>query len=341
MADTWKWDLGVSCLSEYDPDGFLGFQVDVYGEQQSGAPPFEAHYPTGIVSRHRDPDTGSDGLPTLGGNILYAWEGNTGYAFPMADPRAIGRLPRIKKGGTCVYADTGASGKPSFIAFDGDNGSQQTYVGYGSKAHSFSLLTTPGGAEAVALVHGEGMALTMAAGGKRSAILKNAAGDSYVELNDDGFTCNGNRAFFNCGRTIFYIVWPDQAHSHSLILDPTSGSELVSLIHGSGAALVMDPTGAVTIRSANGQGGVIVNPDGTVTINGNVTLNGGVVAGDPTGALPLVTAPAIMAWATQVDAALKAVIGLLSSPGAVSGSPSLAGLVTQNAITPTTKLSGA
>lgn len=111
MASDFKWDIGVATLTTKDADGFIGVQVDVYGDQGSAtdapsAPPFEAFMPPGLYCRPRDPDTGPDGTTKLGANVLYAWEGNTGYAFPMHDPRVIAKLPNtIAPGDTVLYCD--------------------------------------------------------------------------------------------------------------------------------------------------------------------------------------------------------------------------------------------
>jgi hypothetical protein len=63
--------------------------------------------------------------------------------------------------------------------------------GVPSKAHVITLDTSSGN-EAITIVHGEGMAITMAAGGKHSVVIKNKAGDAFVEVNDSGGTLNGN-----------------------------------------------------------------------------------------------------------------------------------------------------
>lgn len=106
MGKNWQWDMGVSTLTTKDADGFIGVQVDVYGEKEASTPPFEAFMPPGLYCRPRDPATAPDGTPTLGANVLYAWEGNSGFAFPMHDPRVIAKLPNtIAPGDTVLYCD--------------------------------------------------------------------------------------------------------------------------------------------------------------------------------------------------------------------------------------------
>ena len=128
MGSDWKWDLGVATLSQKDADGFIGVQVDVYGEQQSSAPPFEVFMPPGLYCRPRDPATGPDGLPTLGANVLYAWEGNNGFAFPMHDPRVVAKLPNtIAQGDTVLYCDRD-DGQVSIMRLAASDGAFIAYV---------------------------------------------------------------------------------------------------------------------------------------------------------------------------------------------------------------------
>lgn len=139
-------------MTDRDADGFIGLQVDVYGEQKSGAPPFEAHFPPGIIHRHRDPDVGPDGQPTLGANVLYAWEGNTGHAIPLTDPRVVALLPNtVEPGGTLLYAHRD-DGQLSIMRLSGTDGAFVVYVpapngnGYGIQlridhTNGFDLVT--------------------------------------------------------------------------------------------------------------------------------------------------------------------------------------------------------
>jgi len=56
------------------------------------------------------------------------------------------------------------------------------------KAHVVTLDTTAGN-ESIAIVHGDGLAITMHDG---KIVLKNAAGDAFIELGPDGIILNGN-----------------------------------------------------------------------------------------------------------------------------------------------------
>ncbi len=122
--------------------------------------------------------------------------------LPLAyrDLRLNKNYPAPKEGDVAVVGYGGGFHALADTAADsGDQKAtiQVTYVPYAfsdgvpSKAHAITVDPTPGN-EAVTVVHGEGMAITMLAGGKNSLVLKNRNGDAYIEINDDGITLCGN-----------------------------------------------------------------------------------------------------------------------------------------------------
>jgi hypothetical protein len=113
-----EWDFGVATYSEYDADGFLGVQIDVYGEERSGCTPLEVHAPFGFASRPLDPAEGG-----LGCQALWAWEGSHGHVWLAGDPRITARLPRLTKGGSIHYCAAGA-----YAVFDGERGTYTVHV---------------------------------------------------------------------------------------------------------------------------------------------------------------------------------------------------------------------
>lgn len=182
-------DIGIGTSSAYDGNGFLGVQVQRYGGTASSCPPIELMQPFGFGSRPLDPDVDSTGQPTLGCNVLYATEGDKLHAWLGPDPRLVAKQPQGAKGSSWMWSATG-----SLVMLDGEKGTFQVYIPYsnGSKTATITYdLTTPG-AESMQLIHGDGMAITMTAGGKNSVIIKNKAGNAYVEINDDGIVLNGN-----------------------------------------------------------------------------------------------------------------------------------------------------
>jgi hypothetical protein len=64
--------------------------------------------------------------------------------------------------------------------------------GAATKAHVITLDPTTAGEESITIVHAEGMAITMSAKDKKDVIIKNAAGDACIVVNDDGIKFNGN-----------------------------------------------------------------------------------------------------------------------------------------------------
>lgn len=202
-----RWDVVMSVLSEYDADGFLGVSHDAYGGLAAGVHPAEVHWALGTFARPRDPSTDPKGNVKLGANVLHGWEGNVGHALLLSDPRAVPKLPRLKKGGFGTYADTGHDNLP-FAVMDGDDGTFSIYIpyardgtGFPTKAMLVELNVKTPGSEGIAIVHGDGMAITMTAGGKHSVVIKNKSGNAYIELNDDGNVLNGNTVV-NGGATI-------------------------------------------------------------------------------------------------------------------------------------------
>lgn len=193
-SNAFVWDMYLCGVTEFDADGFLLASLDSYG--QDASQPQEVVSPGGTWFRPRAPTADAHGNILSGCPMLGAWEGGKGLLIPLQDTRAVPKLPQPKEGGAGTFGDTG-QGQLPFASFDGETGSWTLYVPY-----AFSG-TTPGkamliavdvasGNESISIVHGDGMSITMAAGGKNSVLLKNKAGDAYIEINDGGIVLNGN-----------------------------------------------------------------------------------------------------------------------------------------------------
>lgn len=105
--------IGLCRATAYDPDGILTFQPEYMGDAQSGStgengsgPPLAPLLPYGLIARPRDPDVDEAGAPTNGAGLLHVFDGDEGFALPLADARALTRLPQIAKGSVGLYADT-------------------------------------------------------------------------------------------------------------------------------------------------------------------------------------------------------------------------------------------
>jgi len=188
-------DFAQSILSEYDEDGVLGVQLDHYGGE--GHATSEVHSPFGFQARPLDPDKDASGEPGAGCAVLWWREGGQTHAMPLNDHRVRELLPKLRKGGSMMY-----SGSGSYAVFDGEDpakvarpGSFIVGIPYTSggkdRAHTLTLDKRTDGSESVSLRHGSGMGVQMVAGGKNSIVIRNAAGDAYVEINDDGVIING------------------------------------------------------------------------------------------------------------------------------------------------------
>lgn len=183
-------DLGLITYTEHDADGFIGIQVGLLGEDAT-APLGEPLLPYGLFARPPDPelDANHEPDPSRACEALYCWEGNRLHVMPLGDPRTIAKIPKQSKGSAGLYCAAG-----SWEVLDGKTGSKFVYVPYGSPTKSMSIEVNVdrAGSESISLLHGDGMMISMTAGAKHSVVLKNRAGDAYVEVNDDGITLNGN-----------------------------------------------------------------------------------------------------------------------------------------------------
>jgi len=177
--------LGMCVVSEYDDDGFIGIQVDAFGENESGMDPFEALHPYGFEGRPLDR------ADSLEGSQAFYWrDGPEGHVMALGDGRGPQNLPQLSLGSSRQYNSAGA-----FLLLDTDAETLTAYTPYsgGSKAHVFTMGLDSNGKDYVGLVQALGLALTML---EKSLVLKNAAGDAYIELNDAGITINGNTTVY-------------------------------------------------------------------------------------------------------------------------------------------------
>lgn len=109
MSRGFEWDIGCAVMSSYDVDGFLGVQIDAYGEQGSGVHPYEAHHLHGFISRPADPVADASGAPDTSNacNVMFALEGGRGHAWVLEDPRVVPFLPTLRPGEAMFYGAAG------------------------------------------------------------------------------------------------------------------------------------------------------------------------------------------------------------------------------------------
>lgn len=95
--------------------------------------------------------------------------------------------------------------------------------------------------------------------------------------------------------------------AHAIILDPTTGNETISIVHGDGMSVLLG-SGGVVVKNAAGDAYVEVSAGG-VTINGNTVVNGGATIGSPTGALPAAVAPSVIGYLSALESLLSTIAG--------------------------------
>lgn len=212
-----SWDTGSSMFSGIDTDGFLGVQVDVYGEEKSGAVAATLQHNFGFLARPRDPD--GDGAC----DVLYGWMGSELLVWLGRDGRFNSKIPPLKKGGSVQFGATG-----TFHLIDGENGGTTHYVPYAlsngvaTKAMAISIDVANSGAETLSIVHGDGMAIVMMAEGKKT-IIKNASGNACIILDADGITLNGNV------KCVGGITMGDSVGAQPVVLGPAMLAHLLVL----------------------------------------------------------------------------------------------------------------
>jgi hypothetical protein len=173
--------LGMCVTSVYDDDGFVGIQCDVFGEAESGMPPFDAVHPYGFEGRPLDRDAA-----LAGAEALYWFDGPEGHVMPLGDSRGAGYLPQLSKGSSRQYS---ALGQFMLLDYDAETATLYTPFDSQTKAHVLTMGKDGNGKPYVGIVQSEGLALLML---EDSLVIKNAAGDAYIELNSTGIVLNGN-----------------------------------------------------------------------------------------------------------------------------------------------------
>jgi hypothetical protein len=295
-------DIRITEESETDPNA----------EESLGEPMFG---PLGLVARPRAAVRGGQGTGKNpeGSCEVIGWRiGDNFQPLAYRDLR-LNKLVNPKEGEVALVQYGG--GLLSLAPASDGSGTQiaaiapkQKEDGAIDKAHA--LILDPA-QPAVALVHMDGMALTMASD---AVVLKNKAGDASVLLDDGGAKLVGSTLFLN-GSTIT-IYAPNGAglaatKAHVLSME---GDGAVSLVHSSGASVLLTDKGA-TVRSDTGE--AVINASGknvTIKTSGQLTLQGNVMLGGA-GGEPVMKATQLMAWVGQVTAAINALNTLLVTTG--------------------------
>lgn len=91
----------------------------------------------------------------------------------------------------------------------------------------------------------------------------------------------------------YKFSWQDDSatKAHSVNIDTTPGNESISVVHGEGTSVLLTSDSAI-LRSPDGSACLVVE-NGKITLNASeVVCNGGLIAGDPSTAVPLLAGSA-------------------------------------------------
>ena len=190
-----EFDFATVSDSGYDDDGFLEVGIDHCGDTEKvGGAKATACMPYGFDSRPLDPTEAGEC------EMLFLRESDRHSAMPTTDRRVVALLPKQRKGGSRQYCADG-----NYLMFEGADpataapkraGSMVASVKYvaedgSTKAHVLRMDKRTAGSEQISFLHGEGQGLVMTATGKKSALLRNAAGTAGFETNNGGNTISG------------------------------------------------------------------------------------------------------------------------------------------------------
>ncbi len=238
-----QWDLAALSGTAYDADGFLTAQPDTFGAP--GAQAYEAHHPLGFAARPRAPDEA--GAP----NVLTALEGNRGHAWLLGDPRATAALPPLELGGACMYGSpVPGRTRPTCSVIYGTTGTWQTLVPYEATSLSIALDVATAGAESIRLDHGAGMGLSITAGDTFSCVLRNRAGDAYLEVNDEGAVVLGNTKIV--GAVVLGTATPSAAQSFAMATPLAVWMAAVKAACAGAGIVIPDPPAGLASMMAKG-----------------------------------------------------------------------------------------
>lgn len=216
-------ELGQAIHCEYDPDGILKAQPDGAGESQLGS--FEVLGPLGLVARAPSASADSTGKPLGGGGCkaLIIKDGTDYRVLLLGDQRDLVKIPPLPAEGGAALVAPGCQ-VPSFHVVSSKDGTHQIYVEIGDSSHVVNIGRDGNGESVLSLTHADGMAVEMF---RKSLRIKNASGDAFIELNDEGGTLNGN------WKLAGDIVGPGGvsllSHAHATAMGPTPGRPIPAL----------------------------------------------------------------------------------------------------------------
>lgn len=219
-----RFELGQCVLCEYDAAGTLKAQPDGAGQSPQIAS-YDLMHPLGFAARAPAARANANGAPLGGGGcrMLIGKDGTDVVTELKGDPRDLAQLPPLPvEGGAVMYAPGAAV--PSFHVINSKDGTHQIYVEIGDSSHVITVGKDGNGESVLSITHADGMAIEMF---RNKTIIKNGAGDCYIELNESGGTLNGNWKIVgdiadSAGVSLL-------THIHATAFGPTPGRPLPGL----------------------------------------------------------------------------------------------------------------
>jgi phage baseplate assembly protein gpV len=181
-----SWDFSSGIITGYTGDGFLGIQVDEFGGEHAAASALPCFHPYGFASRPKDADSDGNGN-WRGPHVLKFIGDSEAFTILLHDPRTQARIPTLSKGSSVQYGDWGG-----FAEFDEETNTWTLYIPDGNpaiKAHLIQVGKDANDKDMIGIIHSSGLAITML---EETMVIKNAAGDCYIQLDSSGIVLNGN-----------------------------------------------------------------------------------------------------------------------------------------------------
>ncbi len=111
---------------------------------------------------------------------------------------------------------------------------------------------------------------------------------------------------------------PTKAMAISIDVD-SAGQERIQIVHGGGASISLLADNSVSVVAADKGASVTVENGGKVVVNGNTTVQGAVLMGNPAAAQPLAIAPALSAYLTALEADIATALTAIGAGSAAAG----------------------
>jgi hypothetical protein len=159
-------------------------------------------------------------------------------------------------------------------------------------AHGLFVDPTDGGS--LSMLHGGGAGFFLTADG---AMVKNHAGDAFVDLNETQARLSAPTMFVSTGS--FFVYINGDLGSHVLFMDASDDS--IAIAHRMGQAVTMASDGSIAIKSPSGSVSLVVT-DTEVIINGNLKVQGKGFFGNPA------------LWASPSSSVLVGISGMAGIP---------------------------